>query len=112
MRWPDHISVYHKLRSSPDSSAESIMLDVLIMSEKYQRPSARCVEDLVIYDYRRASKAALPDFALEQFRKTFIAQEQAGHANSFKAQRLLDRVRDLEKQSWDRPDAREDTGNE
>lgn len=110
MTWPDRISVYHKLRSRPESSTESIVLDVLIMSERHQRPSARCVEDLVIYDYQKGHKTTLPDFALEQFRQTFVAQEEARRANISNAQRLSDRVRDLEVESWDRPDAREDTG--
>lgn len=111
MTWPDHISVYHKLRSNPDSSADSFVLDVLILSEKHQRPSARCVEDLVIYDYGKGSKAPLPQFAFQQFRKTWLVQEDTRKANIVRARELSDRVRHLEKQCWDRADAKEDTGS-
>lgn len=44
MAWPDRISVYHKLRFLPTSSTDSFILDVVIMSERHQRPAARCVE--------------------------------------------------------------------
>lgn len=44
MAWPDRISVYHKLRSLPTSSTNSFILDVIIISERHQRPAARCVE--------------------------------------------------------------------
>lgn len=52
MAWPDRISVYHKLRAAPTASTDSFILDVLILSERHQRPAARCVEDIVVYDYR------------------------------------------------------------
>ncbi|KAI9871936.1 MAG: hypothetical protein M1830_002239 [Pleopsidium flavum] len=111
MTWPDHISVYHKLRSSPSASTDSFILDVVILSELHQRPAARCIEDIVVYDYRQGKKTPLRPFMLERFRETYALQEQAQEENSTRIKTLLDQVRSLETSSWDMPDAREDSGS-
>ena len=111
MAWPDRISVYHKLRAAPTASTDSFILDVLILSERHQRPAARCVEDIVVYDYRRGTKSPLKDFMVEEFKKTFELQEQSRIRNERRVSDLLQRIQRLEQQSWDRPDAVEDTGN-
>ena len=110
MTWPDKISVYHKLRSAPTSTTDSFVLDVLILSEKHRRPAARCVEDIVIYDYQKAQKTPLRDFMVEQFRETFEMQEESKAQNTNRIHDLLERVDSLEKASWNRPDAAEDMG--
>ena len=108
MAWPDRISVYHKLRAAPTASTDSFILDVLILSERHQRPAARCVEDLVVYDYRRGVKTPLRGFMVEKFVETFELQEQSKIRNERRVRELLQRVQNLEKQSWDRADAVED----
>ena len=108
MTWPDKISVYHKLQAAPTASSDSFLLDVLILSEKHQRPVARCVEDIVVYDYRRGSKSPLQDFMVDKFRETFALQEEAKKRNEALVRTLLHRVERLEKASWDRADAVED----
>ena len=110
MTWPDKISVYHKIRAAPTASTDSFILDVLILSEKHQRPAARCVEDIVVYDYRRGSKSPLRDFMVDKFRETFTLQEEAKRRNGAMVRELLLRVEKLEKESWDRADAVEDMG--
>ena len=110
MTWPDRISVYHKIRARPTESTESLILDVMILSEVKQRPAARCLDDVVPYDYRKGRKRVLAPFMLEQFIKTFDLQEAVEKENSGRVQSLLDQVRWLEKQSWDRSDAKEDLG--
>ena len=111
MTWPDHISVYHKFRSLPTETTDSIILDVLILSEARQRPAARALEDVVIYDYRKGKKTTLEPFMLEQFQKTFALQEEAKEKNNRRIHQILEDVRTLEKSSWDRPDAKEDLGS-
>ncbi len=111
MTWPDRISVYHKLRSCPDAETTSLMLDVLILSENRQRPAARCLEDVVVYDYNLGKKSAMEPFMVEELKKTFELQEAAKRENHAKVQRIEEQVRHLEKQSWDRPDAKEDLGS-
>ena len=111
MTWPDRISVYHKLRSRPDEATESLILDVLIMSEVRQRPAARCLEDVVVYDYRAGKKSTLEPFMLEEFKRTFDLQEAAKRESREQIQRLEERVKRLETGSWDRPDAKEDFGD-
>jgi hypothetical protein len=103
--------VLHKLRNKPEQDTDHFILDVLILSEAHRRAAARCVEDIVVYDYRSAKKSPLPRFMVDKFRKTFELQEQAKKENSVRVKTLLDRVRGLEKSSWDRPDAVEDFGS-
>jgi len=55
-------------------------------------------------------KTTLPPFVLTKFLETFELQEQTREACTRQVQELLGRVRDLEKVSWDRPDAVEDFG--
>ncbi len=111
MTFPDHITVYYKLREAPTSSDSSFKLDVIILSELRQRPAAKCFEDIVVYDYRLGEKTVLPPFMLEQFARTFEQQERAKSESGEKVRSLLDRVRVLEKESWDRVDAKEDFGS-
>lgn len=111
MAWPDRISVYHKLRAAPTATTDSFILDVLILSERYQRPAARCVEDIVVYDYRRGVKSLLRNFMVEKLGETFELQEQSRIRNERRVRDLLQRVQRLEKQVWDRPDAVEDMGS-
>jgi hypothetical protein len=102
--------VLHKLRSEPKPDADHFILDVVILSELHRRPAARCVEDIVIYDYRAAQKAALKPFMLDKFKETWLLQEQAKQTYSKRITELLRRVQNLEKDSWDKPDAVEDVG--
>ncbi|KAH5428871.1 hypothetical protein HBI47_112940 [Parastagonospora nodorum] len=111
MKWPDRITVLHKLRTKPATDADHFILDVLILSEVHRRPAARCVEDIVVYDYTKAKKSALPPFMVDKFRETFALQEQAKEKNGKRVQDLLDRVRRLEQESWDREGAVEDMGS-
>jgi Thioesterase-like superfamily len=110
MTWPDRISVFHKLRSRPDETTESVILDVVILSEGKQRPAARCLEDVVVYDYRNNKKTTLPPFMLDQFQHTFDLQVAAKAEKAQKVNRLLRKVREIELESWDRADAQEDLG--
>jgi hypothetical protein len=126
MKWPDRylspnpplpsplthhrITVLHKLRTKPTSTSDSFVLDVLILSEAHRRPAARCVEDIVVYDYKLGKKSVMPPFMLEKFQQTFEMQEQAKEKYSARVTNLLERVERLEKESWDREGAVEDMG--
>ena len=112
MTWPDRISVFHKFRSRPTESTDSLILDVMILSETRQRPAARCLEDLVVYDYNRGQKTSLAPFMLEQFAKQYDEQEASRLKNIERIKSLFIRVHDLEKQTWDRPNAKEDFGGQ
>ena len=90
---------------------DSFVLDVLILSELHQRPAARCVEDIVVYDYQKGKKIPLQPFMADAFRETWRLQEEAKKRNSERVNGLLDRVRTLEKDTWDRADAVEDLGS-
>lgn len=111
MQWPDHVSVYHKLRARPTAGTESFVLDVLIMSERQQRPAARCVEDIVVYDYRVGRKTALEPFMIAMLQDTWRLQEDTRRVYGARVVGLLERVRLLELETWDREGAVEDMGD-
>ncbi len=112
MVWPDKVSVFHKLREVPSAThpPDSFTLDVMILSENAQRPAARCFEDIVVYDYRKGRKTAMPPFVVDVFRETFRRQEEVKRVNLARVQQLLEAVRTLEMESWDREGAKEDFG--
>ena len=87
MTWPDRITVLHKLRDNPTQNTDHFILNVLILSERHQRPAARCVEDIVVYDYRTAKKSPLPPFMIDKFQETFKLQEQVKEKNSERVRR-------------------------
>jgi MoxR-like ATPase len=111
MTWPDRISVYHKLRSYPSAEDDSIILDVVILSERQQRPAARCEEDIVVYDYKKGKKTALREFMVIAFQDTYKLQEETKAKSTQRILELLGQVEALEKESWDRKDAKEDLGS-
>ncbi|KAF2868999.1 thioesterase-like superfamily-domain-containing protein [Massariosphaeria phaeospora] len=111
MKWPDRVTVLHKLRNKPTSDTDHFILDVMILSEVHRRPAARCVEDIVIYDYKGARKMPLQPFMVDKFKETFELQEQAKETYGKRVTELTERVRELEQDSWDRPDAKEDFGS-
>lgn len=111
MKYPDHISVYHKLANEPTESTDGFIFDVVILSEVHQRVAARVTEDCPVFDYRIGKKATLPPFMIEVLRETWRLQEEAKMENTTRVYGLLDRVRKLELESWDREGAVEDTGS-
>lgn len=112
MTYPDKISVYYKLVHAPPKASSNLIFDVLILSEAKQRAAARCHEDVVVYDYRTGRKVSeLPQFMTDQFRHTWELQQEAKRINRFKVHEIETKVRTLEKNSWDRKGAGEDTGS-
>lgn len=111
MTYPDKVSVYHKLRNAPDYETDSFILDVIILSEKHQRPAARCTEDIVMYDYKGAKKMSIRPFMAKAFMETFKLQEEAKQINTKRVLAILKDVEKLEKETWDRSDAKEDFGS-
>jgi hypothetical protein len=39
MKWPDRVTVLHKLRDRPEVDTDHFILDVLILSELHRRPA-------------------------------------------------------------------------
>lgn len=67
-----------------------------MLSEKHQRPAAKCLEDIVIYNYRpidktqRPGKALIPGFVKVQFDEITRLQKEA-------KEDALDGIRDITK---------------
>lgn len=101
----------HKLRTKPAADTDHFILDVVILSEVHRRVAARCVEDIVMYDYRAGRKSCMEGFMVSRLQETFELQEQAKAGCGQRARAVLGRVRSLEVGSWDRADAKEDFGS-
>ena len=110
MTFPDHISVFHKLRSMPKPTDSHFFLDVMILSELRQRPAARCEEDIVVYDYKKGQKTPIPPFMMDAFQQTWEAQEAEKERAEGKMKDVLWAVRRAEQQTWDKEGAVEDMG--
>jgi hypothetical protein len=115
MTSPDKITVYQKLVPDPNghlSSQSAFQLQVMIISEARQRPSARCYEDIVLYDYKKNRKTVkLPSFVMDQFQAMWELQETEAKKWQQRIEDIENRVRTLEVESWDRADAVEDNGS-
>ncbi|KAF7191463.1 hypothetical protein HII31_06965 [Pseudocercospora fuligena] len=111
MRYPDHVTILHKLATEPKEGTDTFDLHVLILSELHQRPAARVIEDVVFYDYRKAKKTPLRPFMLDVLQHTWKLQEEAKRVNSQRVSNILERVRALELESWNREGAVEDMGS-
>lgn len=109
MTFPDRVSVYHKLSTAPDES-DALLLDSIILSETKQRIAARTYEDIALYDYDQGRKVNKQPWMLDVLHETWRLQENAKKMNDDRVRALLDRVRQLELDSWDRADAVEDMG--
>lgn len=112
MTFPDRVTVYHRLASNPEEVGGAFTLEVLLLSERYRRVTAKCVEDIVVYDYRKAARAAeLPAFMREAFVETWELQERERREQGARVGEVLRRVRELERGSWNREGAVEDMGS-
>ncbi|KAK1778637.1 thioesterase-like superfamily-domain-containing protein [Copromyces sp. CBS 386.78] len=109
--YPDRISVYHRLASPPQSGVTSFHLECVVLSHQHRRVAARLEEDIVIYDYRKAGKTAMPEFMLSLFDKTWKLQQEETIRARKRIWELIGGVERLESETWDREDAHEDLGS-
>lgn len=113
MKFPDHVTVLHRLAAPPDPRQADFQLEVVMLSEAHQRPAARCAEAITLYDYRAGRKVALAQlpFLADAFGNVWAAQEAERERVGRERERIESVVRGIEKESWDRADAQEDTGS-
>lgn len=110
MTYPDHISVFHKLREMPSPDSSSFLLDVMVLSEAKQRAAARCEEDIVTYDYKMGKKINCTPWMIDGFRQVWREQENEKRRVVERIQEIEKAITRLEKESWDREGAVEDIG--
>jgi len=110
LQFPDRVTVLHKLRDKPLPSTDNFVLDGLILSELHQRPTARSVEEIVVYDYKKAAKTPLKPFMVEALTRIWDEQEEAIRTSNRRVAKLLERVERLEKGTWDKEGAVEKIG--
>ncbi|KAI1327949.1 thioesterase-like superfamily-domain-containing protein [Xylariaceae sp. FL0255] len=111
MKYPDTISVYHKLlHRSPEADDTSLVLSCMIISHRHRRVAARTTEDIEIYNYREARRTALPEFALSELQDAWRRQRAQEKWARKRIWELLKEVEALEKETWDCEGAVEDFG--
>ncbi|KAF7558597.1 hypothetical protein G7046_g5569 [Stylonectria norvegica] len=76
MEFPDRVSVVYKLLEPPTHDSTELHLEAWVLSEKYRRVAAKCVDKVAIYDYKVSKKAALQPFMVDKFKETFEAQNK------------------------------------
>lgn len=96
MEYPDHATVLHKLVACPDYDTDHFLLEAVIMSERFQRPAARCFEDIVVFDYKKGKKTPLKGFMVDEMRKTFELQEKSKKETEERVRELVKTVERLE----------------
>lgn len=111
MTWPDSISVFHKLSQHPSPTDSHFILDVMILSELHQRPAARCVEDIVVYDYKAGKKVEIRPFMMKAFENTWQEQEDAKRRAEVRIREVEERVAGIEARTWNKVGAVEDMGS-
>lgn len=114
LTYPDKISVYHKLAQPPDSAAgssTSLHLEAIVLSHRHKRIAARVWEEVVVYDYKAARKTQVLPFMRQVLANTYDLQAQELLRARARIRELTRAVAQLEKETWDRPDAVEDLGS-
>ena len=96
MEYPDYTTVLHKLTVRPNYDSDHIILEAVILSEHFQRPAARCFEDIVVYDYKAAKKSPLKPFMVDELRRTYDLQEASRLEYEDKVQQLMQSVEKVE----------------
>jgi hypothetical protein len=76
----------------------------------HQRPAARSVEDIVVYDYKKAAKTPLKPFMVEALTRIWDEQEETKRTSNRQVVELLERLERLEKGTWDKEGAVEKIG--
>jgi hypothetical protein len=95
LEFPDRITVIYKLLEAPTHESTSLKKEAWILSEKYRRLAAKCIEDTAIYDYKIAKKSVLKPFMVEKFQKTFKLQQERQKTYTEEANKLIKAVEEL-----------------
>ncbi|KAF7552315.1 hypothetical protein G7Z17_g4409 [Cylindrodendrum hubeiense] len=96
MDFPDRTTVLHKLISPPNYDSDHVLLEAVILSERHQRPAARCFEDIVVFNYKTAKKTPLKGFMVDELRKTFEKQEASKKECEDKIESIIKAVEQIE----------------
>lgn len=109
MKFPDHVTVLHKLSHMPKPDDTAFSLEVMILSELHQRPSARCIEDIVMYDYTKGQKERIPSWMMDACARVWEEQEAERKRAEELRNKIAGLVDALELGTW-RGGAEEDMG--
>ncbi|KAH7140148.1 thioesterase-like superfamily-domain-containing protein [Dactylonectria estremocensis] len=96
MDFPDRTTVLHKLVSPPNYDSDHVLLEAVIMSERHQRPAARCFEDIVVFNYKTAQKTPLKGFMVDKLRETYQLQEASKKACEDEVEGIIKAVEEIE----------------
>jgi hypothetical protein len=66
----------HKIRPLSKPEADQFTLNAVVLSEKHRRVAAKCVEEIVVYDYRIGKKAPMDEWVFKVLRRISEEQEE------------------------------------
>ncbi|KAK3192655.1 hypothetical protein K4F52_001454 [Lecanicillium sp. MT-2017a] len=96
MTYPDQVTVMHKLITKPDASSDRLLFEAVAYSHRHQRPAAKFIEDVAVYDYKAGKKAPLRQFMVELMDEVFDMQKQRQAAAELEIEGLHQFVEGLE----------------
>lgn len=96
MEFPDRTTVLHKLAALPNYDSDHVLLEAVILSEKHQRPAARCFEDIVVFDYRVGKKTPLKKFMVDKLREIYYKQEATRRRVGEEIDHIVAQVKEIE----------------
>lgn len=110
LKYPDRITVLHRLVEKPTSDTDAFVLEAIVLSELHQRIAAKITEDIVVYDYRLSKKTPLRPFMVEAMGRMYHEQTIASTNARTMMRNIEKRIRKVEKSTWDKDGAVEDLG--
>lgn len=94
--FPDQINVVYKLAQAPEANSTSLFLEAAIYSSRNRRLAAKCYEELVVYNYRKAERATLPPWLYAGLRDVWKMQGEAVEWAEKEIHELLRRFEEVE----------------
>ncbi|KFA77645.1 hypothetical protein S40288_02696, partial [Stachybotrys chartarum IBT 40288] len=94
--FPDQINVVYKLTQAPKADSTSLFLEAAIYSSRNRRLAAKCYEELVVYNYRKAERATLPSWLYAGLRDVWNMQGEAVEWAEKEIRELLRRFEEFE----------------
>jgi hypothetical protein len=94
--FPDQINVVYKLTQAPKADSTSLFLEAAIYSSRNRRLAAKCYEELVVYNYRKAERATLPSWLYAGLRDVWNMQGEAIEWAEKEIRELLRRFEEFE----------------
>ncbi|KAJ4307664.1 hypothetical protein N0V84_012574 [Fusarium piperis] len=96
IKFPDRVSVYHRIVKPPDLHTTKLVLEAIILSENNRRVAARCMEELTVYDFKEDKTATLRPNQVRDLNRIFRKQPSNREFADKEIDEFIDRLTDVE----------------